>query len=557
MTNKHFDFPFYDYELKLKNKPFLRQPYAKSWKELTWAEAGLIARKLATGLKSLGLKEKSHIGLISKNCKEWVIADLAIMMAGYVSVPFFPTLNSVEIKHLIDFGEVEALFVGKLEGNWDEMKKGIDTKNLPIISFPHYDGNSEVKEGYKWDDFINKFEPQTENYYPKADDVWTIIFTSGTTGDSKGAVIKYNSLMNTREIHEAFNPLGIDIDGNNRFISYLPLNHIFERICIEWTCLRYGGSISFVESLDTFGQNLLDVEPTTFAGVPRIYTKFQEKILSKMSQKKLNILLKIPIVSSIIKKKLRTALGWSKVRVIVSGAAAMPNSLLSWYKSIGVYIINGYGMTENCCVCTNLDPFQPLGIGSVGKVSSPSVDLKITDEGEVCMTGPFLMDSYYKNKEMTKETLKDGWLHTGDMGYIDENGFLYITGRVKDIFKTSKGKYIEPSVLESHFGKINELQQMCIVGLGLDQPILLAVPSKKAKENKENFNKKMSNYLADVNKDLDGYKKIKKIVMVKEEWIPENGLSTPTLKIKRAKIDQRFSENYQEWYNSNEDVLWQ
>ena len=557
MTNKHFDFPFYDYELKLKDKPFLRQPYGKSWKELTWEEAGQMARKLATGLKSLGLKEKSHVGLISKNCKEWVIADLAIMMAGYVSVPFFPTLKSNEIKHLIEFGEVEALFVGKLEGNWDEMKKGIDTKNLPIISFPHYDGNSEVKEGHQWDDFINKFEPQKENYYPKADDVWTIIFTSGTTGDSKGAVIKYESLMNTREIHEAFNPLGIDTSGNNRFISYLPLNHIFERICIEWTCLRYGGSISFVESLETFGQNLQDVEPTTFAGVPRIYTKFQEKILAKMSQKKLNILLKIPIVSSIIKKKLRAALGWTKVRVIVSGAAAMPNSLLNWYKSIGVYIINGYGMTENCCVCTNLDPFQPLGVGSVGKVSSPSVDLKITDEGEVCMTGPFLMDSYFKNEEMTKETLKDGWLHTGDMGYIDENGFLYITGRVKDIFKTSKGKYIEPSVLESYFGKITDFQQMCIVGLGLDQPILLAVPSEKAKTNKEDFNKKISNYLSEVNKDLDGYKKIKKIVMVKEEWLPENGLSTPTLKIKRAKIDQRFSENYQEWYNSTDVVLWE
>ena len=557
MTNKHFDFPFYDYELKLKDKPFLRQPYGKSWKELTWEEAGQMARKLATGLKSLGLKEKSHVGLISKNCKEWVIADLAIMMAGYVSVPFFPTLKSNEIKHLIEFGEVEALFVGKLEGNWDEMKKGIDTINLPIISFPHYDGNSEVKEGHQWDDFINKFEPQKENYYPKADDVWTIIFTSGTTGDSKGAVIKYESLMNTREIHEAFNPLGIDTSGNNRFISYLPLNHIFERICIEWTCLRYGGSISFVESLETFGQNLQDVEPTTFAGVPRIYTKFQEKILAKMSQKKLNILLKIPIVSSIIKKKLRAALGWTKVRVIVSGAAAMPNSLLNWYRSIGVYIINGYGMTENCCVCTNLDPFQPLGVGSVGKVSSPSVDLKITDEGEVCMTGPFLMDSYFKNEEMTKETLKDGWLHTGDMGYIDENGFLYITGRVKDIFKTSKGKYIEPSVLESYFGKITDFQQMCIVGLGLDQPILLAVPSEKAKTNKEDFNKKMSNYLSEVNKDLDGYKKIKKIVMVKEEWLPENGLSTPTLKIKRAKIDQRFSENYQEWYNSTEEVLWE
>ncbi len=557
MTTKKFDFPFYDCEKSLADNVFLRQPKGSEWKEYTWSEVGLTARKLATGLKSLGLKQKSHIGLVSKNCSEWIIADLAITMAGYISVPFFPTLKSHEMKHLIDFGDVEALFVGKLEGNWDEMKQGIDTKNLPIIAFPHYEGNSKVDEGHQWYDFINKFEPQTENYYPDVDDVWTIIFTSGTTGASKGAVIKYESLMNTREIHEAYNPLAIDVGGDNRFISYLPLNHIFERICIEWTCLRYGGSISFVESLETFGQNLADIKPTTFQGVPRIYTKFQEKILSKMPQKRLNILLKIPLISSIIKKKLQAALGMSEVRVVVSGAAALPVSLIDWYKTIGIYIYNGYGMTENCCVCTNLDPYQPLGVGSVGKVSSPSVKLKITEEGEVCMTGPFLLDSYYKNEQTTNETLRDGWLHTGDLGYIDDDGFLYITGRVKDIFKTSKGKYIEPSVLESYFGNITEFQQMCIVGLGLDQPILLAVPSEKAKLDRDVVSKKLSDFLVKVNSDLDGYKKIKKIILVKDEWVPENGLTTPTLKIKRAKIDERFSNNYQEWYSSSQNVIWE
>ena len=218
MTNKHFDFPFYECESKLKNQPFLRQPIGDTWKEYTWGEAGLAARKLATGLKSLGLKEKSHVGLVSKNCSEWIIADLAITMAGFISVPFFPTLKSHEMKHLIEFGDVEALFVGKLENNWDEMKKGIDTDNLPIIAFPHYEGNSKVEEGYQWEEFINKFEPQTENYYPFKEDVWTIIFTSGTTGDSKGAVIKYESLMNTKEIHEAYNPLGVS--------TFLSLIHI-------------------------------------------------------------------------------------------------------------------------------------------------------------------------------------------------------------------------------------------------------------------------------------------------------------------------------------------
>tara|TARA_B100000989_G_scaffold146383_1_gene109134 strand:+ start:16 stop:1689 length:1674 start_codon:yes stop_codon:yes gene_type:complete len=557
MNDKSFDFPFYRWEKELADKPFLRQPFGNVWETYTWGEVGLTARKLASGLKSLGLKEKSHIGLVSKNCREWIIADLAITIAGFISVPFFPNLKSDEIKHLLDFGDIKALFVGKLEGNWDEMKKGIDTENLPIITFPHYEGNSEINEGYKWIEFINKFDPQKENYYPLNKDIWTIIFTSGTTGDSKGAVITYESLSNTSEVHEGHNPLGIDMNGKNRMISYLPLNHIFERICIEWTCLMYGGNISFVESIDTFGKNLQDVEPTTFAGVPRIYKKFQEKILEKIPQKWLYLLLKIPVLSKVLKTKFKNTLGFSKVRTIASGAAAMPQSLLDWFKSIDIYIHNGYGMTENCCVCTNLDPYQELGKGSVGKISSKSVKLKITDNGEICMTGPFLLDHYYKNEKMTNETLVNGWLHTGDKGYIDKNGFLHITGRVKDIFKTSKGKYIEPSVLESNFDSVSFFHQMCIVGVGLDQPLLLAVPSPEVQKNKDFVLVKLSEILEKVNKDLDGYKKIKKIIFVKDEWTPENGLVTPTLKIKRSKIDEKFSLKYNNWEKSDESVVWE
>ena len=452
MLNEYFDFPFYKWEKELSNKPFLRQPFGDNWETYTWSEAGMMARKLATGLKSLGLKEKSHIGLVSKNCREWIIADLAITIAGYISVPFFPTLKSNEIKNLLNFGDVEALFVGKLE-NWEEMKKGVP-KEMPIISFPHYQNHSKIDKGEKWFEFINKFEPQSEDFYPKNDDIWTIIFTSGTTGDPKGAVIKYKSLYNTKNVHEDYNPLGIDEGGNNRFISYLPLNHIFERVCIEWTCLRYGGNLSFVESLDSYAENLKSVSPTAFQGVPRIYSKFQEKILLKMPQEKLTKLLKIPIISWIIKRKLKAALGLSKAKVIISGAAALPVELIDWFKTIGIYITNGYGMTENCCVCTNLNPYQNNGIGSVGKISSPDVSLKITDEGEICMKGPFLMDCYYKNVEMTTSTLQDGWLHTGDKGYIDDQGYLYVTGRVKDIFKTTKGKYIEPAAIESKFGRV-------------------------------------------------------------------------------------------------------
>jgi len=554
MIDELFDFPFYKWEEKLKNKPFLKQPFGDLWENYTWEQVGNMARKLSTGLKSMGLPEKSHIGLVSKNCREWIIADLAISMSGHISVPFFPTLKSYEIEKLLDFGDVSALFVGKLE-NWGEMKQGV-RDDMPIIAFPHYKDHSKISEGKQWYDFINEFDAQTEDFKPKLKDIWTIIFTSGTTGDPKGVVLTYETLYNTKRITEDGNPLKVDFSGNNDFISYMPLNHIFERVVIEHSAFRFGGTISFVESLETFGQNLNDVKPTAFQGVPRIYSKFQEKILMKMSQKKLSTLLKIPIISFILKKKLRGALGMSRVRSLVTGAAAMPLELLDWYKSIGIYITNGYGMTENCATCTNLNPYQPLGRGSVGKATS-GVDLKISEQGEILMKGPFTLTCYYKNEEITNQTLRDGWLYTGDKGYIDDDGFLYITGRVKDIFKTSKGKYIEPGVLETYFGNINEFSQLCVVGLACDQPLLMAVPSELAIKNKESVSIKLAKILEEVNEKLDNYKKISKIILVKEDWVPENGMTTPTLKIKRAKIDEKFSDKYGEWEKSENTVIWE
>ena len=404
---------------------------------------------------------------------------------------------------------------------------------------------------------LNKFQPKTENYYPEMNDIWTIIFTSGTTGDPKGAVLDYKTVYLTKIIIESeVNPLKVDRDGNNSFISYMPLNHIFERVVIEFSCLRYGGTISFVESLESFGKNLSDVQPTTFAGVPRIYNKFKEKVLEKMPQKKLDLFLKIPILSSIVKKKIKKSLGWTNAKAILSGAAFLPQALIDWYQKLDVYILNGYGMTENCCVCSYLDTKKTDGVGSVG-VPWDAVEVKIDEEGAIWNKSPYLLREYYKNKELTDEVLKDGWFNTGDKGYVDNDGYLFITGRVKDIFKTSKGKYIEPSVMEAEFEKANLFQQICIVGLGLPQPILLGVPNDLSKSNKEKTSEKMDSFLEKVNSTLDGYKKIKKVVFVRDEWTPDNNLTTPTLKIKRAKIDEEFSKNYESWYNSSETIIWQ
>ena len=556
-SNNKFKFSFYKWERKLKDKPFLRQPFGDKWEEYTWGETGQMARKLATGLKTLGLPPKSHIGLMSKNCREWIIADLAIYMAGYVSVPFFPNLNSKELQSLLQFGDVSALFMGKVNA-WDEIKNGIPD-DMPLIAFPHYKDCSKISEGHQWFDFINQFEPQQEDFYPDRSDMWTIIFTSGTTGTPKGVVLDYQTNENTECLTTPeHNPLRVDFNGKNSFFSYLPLNHIAERIVVEFTCFRYGGTISFTESLETFAQNLGSVQPTVFFGVPRIYTKFQMGILSKFPQEKLNKLLSIPIVSSLLKMVLKKKLGLSKAKSIVTGAAPMQESQRVWYRSLGVNITNGYGMTENCAICTQLPGEITDKPGSVGK-AQPEVDIKIDSEtGEILMRGPYVMKEYYNDPETTNNTIKNGWLYTGDRGRIDDEGNLYITGRVKDTFKTTTGEFVEPGRIEALFGDITEFEQICVAGFGIASPILLAVPSEGANSiDKDTLKQQLSNKLESVNKDQVSHRKVSTIVIMKEAWTPDNGILTPTMKIKRVKIDEKFMSKYREWDENSEAIIWE
>jgi len=551
-----FDFKFYEWEKKAHDRPFLRQPFGDQWEEYTWAETGQMARKLAKGLKSLGLRQGAHIGLISKNCREWIIADLAIMMAGYISVPFFPSLKGRELEFLIDFGDVDLLFVGKIE-TWDNIKSNIP-KDLPLISFPNYKGCSVVDRGEQWFDFINRNEPLHKPHIPKLSDLWTIIFTSGTTGNPKGVKLSYLALDSTKIITEQINPLKIDFSGNNDFISYLPLNHIVERVVLEHVCLRFGGSLSFVESIDSFAKNLREIQPHVFFAAPRIWTKFQLGILAKVPQKKLDILLKIPLISGLIKRKLKKNLGLKRARSTVSGSAPIPLSQIEWFRKIGIYITNGYGMTENCAICTQVDGQDFEKSDSVGKPQC-GVEVKIDKKTkEVLMRGPFVMDGYYKNEKMTKATLIDGWLHTGDKGFLDEDNYLYISGRVVDSFKTSKGKFIEPLTLENYFADIKQLEEVCVTGLGLPQPIVLAQLSEIGKAlPKEEVKSLLEEKITKINEDLENYKKISTLVLVKEQWTEQNKILGPTLKIKRGNIDNMYSSRHRDWHEDNQVVLFE
>lgn len=546
---------FYDKEKNMPNKPFLRQPFGDKWEVYTYKEVGQMARKLATGLKSLGLPPKSHIGLVSKNCREWIIADLAIMMADYISVPFFPTLNGDQIAEVLDLGNVSALFVGKLEV-WDDMKKGVPD-DMPVIRFPHYDGNSKVNRGEDWEEFINRFEPMEGEFSAELDELWTIIFTSGTTGTPKGVMLNHRAPAALMEATKPRNVLKLDFNGNNDFFSYLPLNHIAERAVVEGACLAFGGQISFSESLATFAKNLQDSNPTTFFAVPRIWTKFHLGILSKMPQKKLDLFLKIPILSGIVKKKLRAGLGLTRARVCISGAAPIPQSLKDWYANIGIPISEGYGMTENCAACTFLTAEENKP-GSVGKPQDGVIVKIDPDTEEVLMKAPYVMTGYYNSPQKTAETLEGGWLHTGDQGRLDKDGYLYLTGRVKDTFKTAKGEFIVPAPIEWGFENNSDIEQLCLLGLGLPQPILLVVPSEiGVLKSKEELKESLQESLKKVNGGLENYQRVSTVVVVKEAFSVENGMLTPTLKVKRSKLNQRYRDLLNAWHEHDDDVVWE
>ena len=555
-TPEFFDFKFYEWEQKLRDRPLLRQPFGDKWEIYTWGEVGQMARKLATGLKSLGLRENAHIGLISKNCREWIIADIAIMMAGYVSVPLFPSLKGEELSFLLDYGDVDLIFVGKIE-TWEDIKNDIPLQ-LPVIKFPNYKGFSIVDRGEEWFDFLGKYNSMKNPNIPKISDLWTLIFTSGTTGNPKGVKLSYFAIDETKNITEKENPLKVDFSGNNSFISYLPLNHIAERVVVEHVCLRFGGSLSFVESIDSFAKNLRDIQPHIFFAAPRIWTKFQLGILGKLSQNKLDILTKIPIISGIIKNKLKKGLGLNRARSTVSGSAPLSISTIEWFRKVGIYITNGYGMTENCAICSQVDGRNFKKLDSVGRAQY-GAEIKIDEpSGEVLMRGPYVMDGYYKNDELTSKTLVDGWLHTGDKGYLDIDKYLYITGRVSDSFKTSKGEFIEPLTLESYFADIQEIEEICITGLGLAQPIGLVQLSEIGKLTpKDELSEILEAKLADINADLENYKKISTLIIVKDEWTEQNKILGPTLKIKRGNVEEMYSSKYSLWTANNSKIVWE
>jgi long-subunit acyl-CoA synthetase (AMP-forming) len=528
---------------------FLKQPIGAEYIDFSYQNSGEIVKKIANFLKNNLKDGPKHIGILSKNSSYWILSDLAISCAGAISVPFYATLTGPQLNQVLVHSDCQILIVGKLD-NWEEMKKGIPPHVL-LLHTPESEGG----EGVFWDKVLNDYPMIPQIHKPIHSELATIVYTSGTTGSPKGVMISNKSIalaLNlAREIAYLDTP-------NTRFISYLPLCHIAERNIVEFACIASGGTIYFVENLTSFSQNLASARPTHFLAVPRIWAKFQEGILQKIGgQKKLDLLLKIPILSGLIKQKIKKGLGLDQAMLMLTGAAPMPQALLSWYQKIGFHIQEAYGMTENMGMNT-LMPRHKIKLGTVG-TSHKSCETRIHEStGEIQMRAEYNSWGYYKEPNLTAELFEDGWLKTGDMGKIDEEGFLSIVGRVKDNFKTAKGQYVSPAPIENILLVDPLIEQSCVVGLNLPQPIALVVLSQEGKNaEKSVLVDELNKLRLSTHPHFKNYEHIHKMVVLREEWTVENNRLTPTLKIKRPQIENAFEQWFESWYEHPETIIFE
>lgn len=545
---------FLHWEKNTPNAIFLRQPYGKTWQTFSYAEVGKLARKLVTAMRNVGLKKGDHVGILSKNCCYWLITDIAIMMGGFVSVPFYASLQGEPLKQVVEDSDIKLLFAGKLE-KWNAETHLIPA-DLPIIRFPHFKGNALIQEGLDWEDLIENCEEAEISELPKLEDLWTILYTSGTTGKPKGVMHSFKNPALVIRIEQLTNFIGIFKIKHQNYFSFLPLNHVGERIGTEINCLATGGTMSFGESIDSFIFNVQDTQPTTFFAVPRIWTKFYEGVTSKIPMKRLDTLFKIPVLSTYLKKKIRTGLGLNGAKIVATGAAITPSFLKEFYGKLDIHLIESYGMTEVCGgIAYGVEKHTPHHV--IGK-PFPFCEVRIDPKNEeILMKAPFLMLGYYKDPQYSSEVLKDGWMHSGDRGEIDKFGYIRVLGRVNDSFKTAKGEFVVPNPLEAIFEKNHFVEYVCVCGLTSPQPIAMVTLNENfTKTNKHEVEKSLLISLFEANKSAASHEKISTVVVHTNPWTELNGCLTPTMKVRRGKLDEKFKSKYEEWHLSPVEVVW-
>ena len=539
---------------------------------------------ISYGLMKLGIKKGDKVATISPNRPEWNFVDHAILQLGAIHVPIYPTISESDYKYILRESDAKYVFISGKE-IWRKIEHILpDIDNvLGVYTFTEMEDQkhlSQLVDLGKSNANPGQLKAAKEDVKP--DDVATMIYTSGTTGDPKGVMLSHNNILsNVSAVYHIF-----PVDQYCRSISYLPLCHVYERTNI-YVFLYLGVSIYYAENMGTIAANIQEIKPHILTTVPRLLEKVYDKILAK-GRKLTGIkhqlffwavrlgekyeydianpfyLAKLKIADKLIFSKWREALG-GNMRAIISGGAAIQPRLARVFNAAGLPTLEGYGMTESSPVIA-VNTFEK-GQRKIGTVGPPvkNLEVKISPEGEIMAKGPSIMKGYYKKPELTKEVVENGWLHTGDKGVIDEDGMLKITGRLKEIFKTSMGKYISPALIENKFKESPFIDQIMVVGENQKFAAALIVPdfeylkqwcsihNVKCESNKQVikekvFRDRLKKEISEYNKHFGDYEKIKKFELIDHEWSIETGEITANLKLKRRYIHNKYRDTINELF---------
>ncbi len=563
---------------------------------ITYDELYEQTESFALGLASLGVKKGDKIAMISENRPEWVYTDMAILGLGAINVPLYPISTADTVKFILDNSESKGIVVSnkfhlnKVQKVW---------KGLHKLKFIVMMNNEDVSEYganvYNFEqvqELGRQFKNEEPDYFyhsldiSNKDELCTLIYTSGTTGEPKGVMLTHwNILSNVHAVHQV-----LHVDENDLFLSFLPLCHVFERMAGYYFPFSTGTTIAYAEGIEKIATNLLEVKPTVMTAVPRLFERMYSKVVKKIEKeppKKRKIFewainiskeyhrLKresrsIPITLNLKYKTARKlvidklyAITGGRLRFFVSGGAALPRDLGEFFEAAGMLIIEGYGLTETSPVLT-CNRENDYKFGSPGKVI-PGVELKIASDGEILAAGPNIMQGYFKNKKETEAVLKDGWFHTGDIGVFDAEGFLIITDRKKNLFKTTGGKYVAPTPIENMFLASKYIEQFVLIGDRRMYVTALIVPDFEAlkeyadahripyndpkelvklKQIEDMLNKE----LAQFQKNLANFERVRKFTLLDKPFTVEDGELTPKLSVRRKVIEERYRDLIDEMY---------
>ncbi|MEY4749637.1 MAG: hypothetical protein RIQ60_1851 [Pseudomonadota bacterium] len=529
--------------------------------DYTWAQVLDQARRMAAHLQGLGLARGARVAILSKNCAHFIMAELAVWLGGYATVAIFPTESAETVNFVLEHSEASLLFVGKLD-TWPAQVPGVPA-TLPRIRLPLAPATPDLAAVDSWDAVIGRTAPLAGAPDRRGDELAMLIYTSGSTGRPKGVMTTFAAFSRAAEGFNAHTLRQTDGREQHRMLSYLPLAHSFERSCVEGASLVAGTMhLFFAESLETFVQDLKRARPTIFISVPRLWLKFQQGVFAHMPPAKLERLLGLPLIGRLVARKVLAGLGLEHVMLAGSGSAPIPPELIRWYARLGLTILEGYGMTEDSSY-SFASTRSHNAPGCVG-VAQAGVEYRISDSGEVLIKSPGQFSGYYKQPELTAECFTaDGYFHTGDLGEIDARGLLKLTGRAKELFKTSKGKFVAPAPIENLLNAHPVVEMSMVSGVGQSAAYALVVlaESLRARQTepalRADVTAQLTRLLEEVNRAVPEYEHLRMIVVAREPWSIENRCLTPTMKIRRSSIEAAVpAAQLEHWYQSRDLVVW-